>query len=235
MFSLSSLLESRNCVLHFRTLLIDSESRRKFNKLRLDAFSIPNYVMKQGLHHGARHGKTEEQKSTVWPGMRGRDVARKSILLLNFYKYSRSISQRSSLSWMITRNVMDRTKVQRVGWTCTRRPDISSHSRGTEKITMTMVSYLEQSRQNWAYETSIRFSSRCLDEKSPTPRIRRTSWRAYPSKSIQAMASLFKPIVTGQVWMELEIGSYFPIDQNSFCYSWFRSQSMTIHCNRLGV
>ena len=42
--------------------LIDSESRRKFNKLRLDALSIPNYVIKKGRSHGARHGKTEEQK-----------------------------------------------------------------------------------------------------------------------------------------------------------------------------
>ena len=37
--------------------LIDSESRRKFNKLRLDAFSIPHYVIKKGRPHGARHGK----------------------------------------------------------------------------------------------------------------------------------------------------------------------------------
>ena len=42
--------------------LIDSESERKFNKLRLDALSIPNYVIKKGPTHGARHGKTEEQK-----------------------------------------------------------------------------------------------------------------------------------------------------------------------------
>ena len=42
--------------------LVDSESRRKFNKLRLDALSIPNYVIKKGRSHGARHGKTEEQK-----------------------------------------------------------------------------------------------------------------------------------------------------------------------------
>ena len=42
--------------------LINSESRRKFNKLRLDALSIPNYVIKKGRSHGARHGKTEEQK-----------------------------------------------------------------------------------------------------------------------------------------------------------------------------
>ena len=37
-------------------LLVDSESRRKFNKLRLDALFIPNYVIKRRCH-GARHGK----------------------------------------------------------------------------------------------------------------------------------------------------------------------------------
>ena len=42
--------------------LVESESRRKFNKLRLDALSIPNYVIKKGGCHGARHGKTEELK-----------------------------------------------------------------------------------------------------------------------------------------------------------------------------
>ena len=42
--------------------LIDSESRRKFNKLRLDALSFPNCMKKKGPTHGARHGKTEVQK-----------------------------------------------------------------------------------------------------------------------------------------------------------------------------
>ena len=42
--------------------MVDSESRRKFKKLRLDALSFPNYVTKKGRSHGARHGKTEEQK-----------------------------------------------------------------------------------------------------------------------------------------------------------------------------
>ena len=41
--------------------LIDSASRRKFTKLRLDALSIPHYVIKKGPNHGARHGKTKEQ------------------------------------------------------------------------------------------------------------------------------------------------------------------------------
>ena len=60
--------------------LIDSESRRKFNKLRLDAPSIPNYVIKKGRSHGARHGKTEEPKEYHKPVMHGRDAARKLTL-----------------------------------------------------------------------------------------------------------------------------------------------------------
>ena len=35
---------------------------RKFNKLRLDALSIPHYMVKKGRCHCARHGKTEVQK-----------------------------------------------------------------------------------------------------------------------------------------------------------------------------
>ena len=42
--------------------LVESEFRRKCNKLRLDALPIPHYVIKKGRCHGARHGKTEEQK-----------------------------------------------------------------------------------------------------------------------------------------------------------------------------
>ena len=42
--------------------LVESESRRNFNKLRLDALSIPHCVIKKGRCHGARHGKTEKQE-----------------------------------------------------------------------------------------------------------------------------------------------------------------------------
>ena len=42
--------------------LVESESRRKSNKLRLDALAIPHDAIKKGRCHGARHGKTEEQK-----------------------------------------------------------------------------------------------------------------------------------------------------------------------------
>ena len=46
----------------FGHLLVECGSSQKFNKLRLDALSIPNYVVKKGRLHGARHGKTEAQK-----------------------------------------------------------------------------------------------------------------------------------------------------------------------------
>ena len=45
-----------------RHLLKESESRQNFNKLRLDALSIPHYVIKKGRPRVARHGRTEAQK-----------------------------------------------------------------------------------------------------------------------------------------------------------------------------
>ena len=42
-------------------LLVERESSQKCNQLRLDALSIPHYVIKKGRPHGARHGKTEAQ------------------------------------------------------------------------------------------------------------------------------------------------------------------------------
>ena len=47
--------------------LIYSETRRNFNRLRLDALSIPDYVIKKGATHGARHGKTEVQRKYHLP------------------------------------------------------------------------------------------------------------------------------------------------------------------------
>ena len=66
--------------------LVESESRRKFNKLRLDALSIPHYVIKKGRYHGARHVKLKNRKSTKEPGVRGRDAAKELTLNVNISK-----------------------------------------------------------------------------------------------------------------------------------------------------
>ena len=53
--------------------LVERESRRSFNKLRLDDLSIPHCVIKKGRCHGARHGKTEETKEyhIAWNSWKG--------------------------------------------------------------------------------------------------------------------------------------------------------------------
>ena len=46
-------------------LLLESESSQMFYQWRLDALSIPHYVIKKGRLRGARHGKIEAQKEHV--------------------------------------------------------------------------------------------------------------------------------------------------------------------------
>ena len=43
-------------------LVVESESSQNCHKWRLDAVSIPHYVIKKGRCHGVRHGKPEAQK-----------------------------------------------------------------------------------------------------------------------------------------------------------------------------
>ena len=43
-------------------LLVESESSHNFHQWRLEAFSIPHYVIRKGQPRGARHGKTEAKK-----------------------------------------------------------------------------------------------------------------------------------------------------------------------------
>ena len=70
------------------TSWFERESRRKFNKLRLDALSIPHYVIEKGRLHGARHGKTEEQKEhsvafSAWKRCRKRVDAHGDLKTMN--------------------------------------------------------------------------------------------------------------------------------------------------------
>ena len=64
MLRMSSSLESRSSPLHLWTSLgrRQSESSQNFHQWRLDAFSIPKYVINKERPRGARHDKTEAQK-----------------------------------------------------------------------------------------------------------------------------------------------------------------------------
>ena len=90
-----------------------SESRRKFNKPRLDAISIPDYVIKKVATHGARHGKIEVKREyhVAWNAWK-RCCDKVDSPRRTFYRCSRSISQRSILSWVTARNRMVRTSAK---------------------------------------------------------------------------------------------------------------------------
>ena len=61
-------------------LLVESESSPNFHQWRLDALSIPHFVIKKGRRpRGARHGKTEAQKEHFVPTMRGGDVSKRNL------------------------------------------------------------------------------------------------------------------------------------------------------------
>ena len=130
--------------------LIDSESRRKFNKLRLDALSIPNYVIKKGRSHGARHGKTEEHKEyhMAW----------------NAWKRccKKVDSQGEHFTGIHDRFLRDpvyRESQLAIGWTehkCEEWDELAKEDHTyrltpeeKKKIPRTVLSYSEQSRQNW--------------------------------------------------------------------------------------
>ena len=54
---LSVILDKRHCACLCRT-----DTTRILDRDRFDTLSIPNYVIKKGASHGARHRKTEEQR-----------------------------------------------------------------------------------------------------------------------------------------------------------------------------
>ena len=124
--------------------LVASESRRKVNKLRLDALSIPHYVIKKGRCHGARHGKNEDTKRLPYCMECVEEMLQKSWLSRwTLQSYSRSISQRPSLSWITTLSWLDRAKVHRDGRTGKTKSHVPSLYRGIQKKPRTMVSHFE--------------------------------------------------------------------------------------------
>ena len=64
-------VQCHNCMTYWKkgivycicgTCLRPTDTTRKLSKDRFDVLSIPNYVIKKGPSHGARHGNTEKQR-----------------------------------------------------------------------------------------------------------------------------------------------------------------------------
>ena len=71
MCEITSKVQCQDCLLHCEigikdctcgTCLRPPQKNRKLNKDCFDVLSIPNYVIKKGPSHGARHGPTESQR-----------------------------------------------------------------------------------------------------------------------------------------------------------------------------
>ena len=103
----------------FGHFLVDSESITKFYKLRLDALSVPHYVLDTA--------KQKNRKSTIYSLQRVKEMPQKSWLSRRTsQRYSRSFSRRRDLSWIATQNWLDRTKVHRDGRVGTARSHVPS-------------------------------------------------------------------------------------------------------------
>ena len=144
--------------------------------------------------------KPRNKDSTIWPGMRGRDAGRKPTLKVNILQVF--TIDFSEIQFIVNHNSQsDGQNKSAKRWDELAKEDHTYHLSTEEKKRYQGQWYLtlNRVRQKWACETSIRFSSCCLYEKSSPPRVRRTSCRTHFSRTIQEMASLFKHIVVGQV------------------------------------
>ena len=90
--------------------------------------------------------RPKNKQSTIWLGICGRDAVRKSTLKVNILQVF--TIDFSEIQFIVNHNSQSDGQNKSAS-------DISSHSRGKEKIPWTMVSYSEQRKQKWAYETSI--------------------------------------------------------------------------------
>ena len=224
--------------------LIYSESRRKFFKLRLDAISIPDNVIKKG--HGARHGKTEVQREyhmawNAWKrccekvdhqgehfaGIHDRflrdPVCRESQLAIGWseqkckewdefaqenhtYKLTPEERRRYKGQWYLTLNKAGKNGL----YTTNQENQLKSLSIQVNKD---------------EYNNDVQFS---LMITSPAPELINTQ---------DGSIGLHLQLPRGGTHLN-GVGSeltFFFFAQISFCYSWFRLQSIAIHCKWRGV
>ena len=88
-------------------LFVESESSQNLNQWRLDAFSIPHYVIKKGRCSARQNRRTE--RACCGP-QRAEEMYQKEL-----WWNSRSFPTRSRKSWLATQNRLDRGEVHRNG------------------------------------------------------------------------------------------------------------------------
>ena len=158
-----------------------------FNQWRLDALSIPHFVIKKVRPHGARHGKIEAQKEQFVA-----HNARKRCIKKNYDgihdRFQRDPVYRDSQ----LKNWLDR------GEKCIAMDKLAQEDHSYrlsyeeyERNQKTLVSHTEQIGQECTDETPIRLPNRShINELSP-PRIRRRTSRTNSFSTVPKVAPVF--------------------------------------------
>ena len=151
-----------------------------------------------------------------------------------FHRYSRSISQRSSLSWITTRNRMVRTKSAKSGMKLRKKTILTNPlKRKGEDTKGQRYLILNKAGKNGLVKLRSDYRAAVMKKNFLKPRIRRTNSRAHPSKSrkthktwtrsflrrllvqrsswptyrMAILAFIFKFVVVVRIRMELEVTS----------------------------
>ena len=162
-------------------LLVESESRRKFLKIRLDVLSFPHYVIKKERPHGAWHGKTEAQKEYYVA-----HNARKRCLKRNY----EGIHDRFLRDPVYCDSQLKRSSASKwINWHRKSTPTVFTEK--TSKDIKKLVSHNKQIGQECTDATSIRLQSRSHNHEPPPPRIRRRTCRTYSFSTVSKVAPFF--------------------------------------------
>ena len=236
MFSLSSLLESRDCVLHLRTAN-PKESETNYDwmhSLACTTWSRKGAVMVLDTT------KLKNKKRTSSPGMRGRDAARKFTLKVNILQVFTIDS--SEIKFIVNHNSQSdgQSKSAKSGMNLQKKTIhvISLQRKGEDTKINGISPWTNQAKMAlWNFDPIFELLS---------------PWKiVYTTSQANKCKSLFLqnntgggiPLQAHRGGTSLDgIGSelirvFFKknTDQSSFCCSWFRLQLMAIHCNRRGV
>ena len=211
--------------------LVESESRRKFHRWRLDALAIPHNVIRMGSLRGARHGKIEAQKRAFCGTQRAEEMHQN-----NFWKNSRSFPTRSSISWIATQ--IGWTEQKCIEWdelaiedhTSRLTPEEKRRNQGQWCLTLNKSGKNATMRLRSDFRAAVTIKNRLHGESGeeraePIPFQQCQRW--HPSSSSDSWWSWD----TSKSWWSSWVRFFFEI----VCCSRFRLQLTAICCNRREV
>ena len=184
-------VQRSQCLLHWNQgviyctcghLLVESESSPKFYKLRLDALSIPHYVIKKGRHHGGTV-KLKHRNSTISPSTRGRDVAKELTAKKNIMK-------EFTIVFFETKYIVIRNS--KIGWTEQKCIEMDKLAQQDHSYRLSREEFERYQGQCYLHRCDFDQTSEQQSNQGPSPpRIRRRTCRTHSFSTIPKMSPFF--------------------------------------------